>query len=145
VLTIPYFRYRVLNVTGGRRILDPNVDCPGNYASEKLKNHDYSEGSFVIECFYFHFNGSRFGPVNATFMIRRFEGEKKITSFPVYPIACDPNARDLHENLLARGKKFTELSVGKSRAHQKYNSLTLDKTPEQVSIVISKSSFEFLT
>lgn len=120
-----------MNVTGGRRILAPSQDRPDNHASEKLKSHGYSDGSFVIECFYFHFDGTRFGPVNVTFLIRRFEGEKSITSLPVYPIDCDAKKGSLREALYTRGKTFIEIANGKS-IHRKYNSLTLDKTPEQV-------------
>lgn len=103
-------------------------------ASEKLKEQGYSPGAFVIECFYIHFDGSRYGPVNATFQIRRFEGKKNVTSLPIYPIQCDPHHLENRQRLLARGNEFAKLSdiKNKASAHRKYKGLTLDKNQEQV-------------
>ena len=86
----------------------------------------------MIECFYIHFDGSRFGPVNKTFQIRKFDGDRDITLLPVVPIQCYANEVELREKLEVRGKKFTELSNPRARAHRKYKGLTLDKTQEQV-------------
>lgn len=105
---------------------------PESPASEKLKEEGYSVGSFIIECFYIHFDGTRFGPVNATFQIRKFEGERMITSFPVVPLRCYENEEELRRKLLVRGEKFTELSNSRATAHRKYKGLTLDKNQEQV-------------
>lgn len=120
-------------MTGGRDNLSVQ-GAPDVPASEKLKDQGYSPGVFVIECFYIHFDGFRYGPVNATFQIRRFEGKKSITSFPIYPIDCDPDKEKTRESLLARGGRFATLSGIKNKipAHRKYKGLTLDKNQEQV-------------
>lgn len=108
------------------------TDPPELHASRKLKEEGYSEGSFIVECFYFHFDGTRFGPVNTTFQIRKFEGERSIKSLPVVPLACYANAGDLREKLEERGEKYAELSNPKATAHRKYKGLTLAKNQEQV-------------
>lgn len=135
--------YRIAKVTGGRDIVtqrdtpeDRFADHDSNHASKKLKDEGYSEGSFIIECFYIHYDSTRFGPVNATFQIRKFDGERDITLLPVVPLKCYRNECKIREELLARGQKFIELSNpardSMKRAHRKYLGLTVDKNPEQV-------------
>ncbi|KAL4947647.1 hypothetical protein BDW69DRAFT_109890 [Aspergillus filifer] len=117
--------YRVIKVNGGRDILSFDSG-PDNPASLKLKEEGYSPGSFIVECFYVSFDGTRFGPVNVTFQIRKYEGEKEITSLPVFPLACDPNQEDVRKKLLKRGNTFAKLSSSLSTAHRKYRGPTLD-------------------
>jgi hypothetical protein len=100
--------------------------------SKKLKDKGYLEGSFVIECFFVDFDGVHYGPVNQTFQISKFEGERDITSLPVYPFSCDPKRDEIRRTLLKRGEKFSTLSNPLKAAHRQYVGLTLDKHPEQV-------------
>ena len=111
--------------------LDPNT------ASKKLKDEGYSEGSFILECFYIHYDGARFGPVNRTFLIRKFDGERDIKALPVVPLRCYPDEAEIHKGLVERGRKFMELSDPKRPAHRKYKGLTLDKHPEMVCLPFS--------
>ncbi|KAI1740315.1 hypothetical protein F4680DRAFT_116087 [Xylaria scruposa] len=126
--------YRIVKVTGGRSVFRKRNDSPSheNLASTKLRVEGFSEGSFVIECFYIHYDGARFGPVNKTFQIRRFDGERNITMLPVAPLRCYADEGEIRKRLETRGKRFTELSKPATRAHRKYKGLTLDRTPEQV-------------
>lgn len=110
----------------------PKKDAEELDASQKLKEEGYSGGSFIIECFYFHFDGTRFGPVNATFQIRKFEGERGVKSLPIVPLVCYANAGNIRKKLEERGDKFAKLSNPKATAHRKYKGLTLDKNQEQV-------------
>lgn len=127
-------RYRIAKVTGGRDLAQTRdaSDDDSNHASKKFKDEGYSEGSFIIECFYIHYDGNRFGPVNASFQIRKFDGERDIRSLPVAPLQCYQNETEIRKSLVERGQKFVELSDPKKRAHRKYHGLTLDKNPEQV-------------
>ncbi|KAH0565033.1 hypothetical protein GP486_001572 [Trichoglossum hirsutum] len=124
--------YRVLKFTGGREVLKTSGPPPANHASVKLKGDGYSSGAFIIECVYFDFDGTQYGPVNKTFQIRKYEGEKDITSLPVFPLACDPNKESIRQALLDRGKRFTKLSNPSKPAHMQYSGLTVDKQQEQV-------------
>lgn len=112
-------------------------DYEPTHASKKLKDQGYSEGAFVIECFYIHYDSTRFGPVNATFQIRKFDGERDICQLPVVPLKCYDKEQEIRDGLLARGQKFIALAnpagVAGKRAHRKYVGLTLDKNPDQVS------------
>lgn len=137
--------YRVLNVTGGRpraisgplstRDRESETD-PRAVASRKLKDQGYSPGSFLIECFYIHFDGTRYGPVNVTFQIRKFDGKKEITSLPIFPLDCDKNEQSTRDTLLKRGQEFSSLSNANAAAHRKYRGLTLDRTQELVGVFI---------
>ena len=136
------FRYRVLKFTGGREVMYPKMDALSNHASEKLKGEGYLSGLFVIECFYIDFDGTEYGPVNKTFMIRRFEGEKEIDSLPVFPLICDPNGVATRKALRDRGKRFAVLSNTKTTSHKQYSGLTSDQQQEQVSSVPKGLSFQ---
>lgn len=107
---------------------------PRAVASRKLEDQGYSPGSFLLDCFYIHYDGVRYGPVNVTFQIRKFDGKKAITSLPIFPIDCDKNKQNIREMLLKRGQEFANLSNANAASHRKYRGLTLDKTPELVSI-----------
>ncbi|KAJ5999284.1 hypothetical protein N7451_007094 [Penicillium sp. IBT 35674x] len=124
--------YRVIRVTGGRPIYSLANDAPPNYAGVKLKDQGYSLGSFIVECFYIDFDGTQYGPVNRTFQIRKYEGERDLTALPVYPLQCDPNHESIREEMVTRGENFAGLSNPEKTAHKQYRGLTLDKHPEQV-------------
>ncbi|KAJ5548559.1 hypothetical protein N7513_005793 [Penicillium frequentans] len=124
--------YRVIRVTGGRPLYALAGDPPANYAGVKLKDQGYSVGSFIVECFYIDFDGTQYGPVNRTFQIRKYEGERDMTALPVYPLQCDPQHESIHEAMVTRGESFAILSNPQKTAHKQYRGLTLDKHPEQV-------------
>ncbi|KAJ5613894.1 hypothetical protein N7528_007548 [Penicillium herquei] len=124
--------YRVIRVTGGRPVYNFSTDAPANYAGLKLKDQGYSPGSFIVECFYIDFDGVQYGPVNRTFQIRKYEGERDLKSLPVYPLQCDSNHESVRKAMVARGDNFAVLSNPQKTAHKQYRGLTLDKHPEQV-------------
>lgn len=143
-----------MKVTGGRELLSlakdtyrrlsPAEDTLANSASIKLKGQGYSEGAFVIECFYIDFDGTQYGPVNKTFQIRKFEGEKHITSLLVFPLVYDVNEVTIRNKLIERGEKFTKLSNPKKAKHMQYKGLTLDQHQEQVRNLTNKFLFILL-
>jgi hypothetical protein len=123
-----------LRITGGREFIESILerDIPAGVASQKLKDEGYSKDAFVLECAYFDFDGAQFGPMSKTFLIRKFESEKDITSLPVYPLTLDPNHIKWRKELLRRGKRFAALSNPSKTAHMQYRGLTIDKQQEQV-------------
>lgn len=108
------------------------MDEPQTPASKKLKEEGYSEGSFVIECFYIHSDGINVGPVNKTFHIRKYDGEKVITSLPIAPLGAFSDEHKIREKLIKRGERFKHLANPRTTAHQTYKGLTTDKNQEQV-------------
>ncbi|KAI1172358.1 P-loop containing nucleoside triphosphate hydrolase protein [Nemania sp. FL0916] len=124
--------FRVLKVTGGRDILQEWSKAPSNHASTKLKAEGYSPGSFIIECFFIHYDGVRYGPVNETFQIPKFHGERDISSLPIMPLHYDTQCTYMREALLKRGDEFAKLCSPAQVAHKRYQGLTLDKRQHQV-------------
>ena len=112
--------------------MNPFKEPPTNHASAKLKEAGYSTGALIIECFYMHFDGKQYGPVNQTFQIPKFDGPREVSSLPIVPLEIRDDSEKIRNELLERGKKFAELSNPAKTAHKLYKGLTLDKRPEQV-------------
>lgn len=117
-----------MQFTGGREILDTEKDPPENQASiEGLPN-----GAFILECFYYAYDGVQYGSVQKTIAIRRYEGERDINALQVYPIICDPNQEATKSKLVDRGHIYAHLSQSSTTAHKQYSGLTLDEPKEEV-------------
>lgn len=116
-------------------MLAGSLDPPNNHASVKLKDKGYIPGSFILECFFIHFDGHQYGPVNQTFTISKFYGHRELISLPVIPIECDPKKDQIRQDLLDRGRKFVKLSNPRVAAHKKYCGLTLDTRQDQVNSI----------
>ena len=102
-----------------------------------------TRSSMTISCFYINFDGERLGSVNITFDIPKYDGEKSVTSLPVYPLRFadrKPNTGDedmgetFRQRLIERGVRFMEYT---KITHGYYNGYTLDTNEEVDSDVIT--------
>lgn len=111
-------------------------------------------------CAYIDFDGKYIGPVLRTFEIKRFDGEKDMTSFEVYPIRLHKlNRSDFNEvqwnelekypeqdrcriSLIQRGAKFVEVAAIK---HMYYSSPTMVVREEVESQVVIDFETAFAT
>ncbi|KAK5989730.1 hypothetical protein PT974_07989 [Cladobotryum mycophilum] len=130
--------YRVVQVRGATHRAVP----PGWTFNASA---DLEEEPITIRCVFIDFDGKSLGPVMMDFVIKRFDGEKLITSLDVYPLRCvkddvgiktDSGMRGrptLRERLIKRGEMF--LSVTKVR-HMHYNGYTLESRDEVDSQVV---------
>jgi hypothetical protein len=93
---------------------------------------ELEETAIRILCVHVDFDGKALGPVAKVFTIRRFEGERTVTSLEIYPFtfARDPN---LQRKLIERGKIFLEVAAIK---HMHYAGLTLETRDEVDSQVV---------
>lgn len=107
--------------------------------------------SFNLDCVYIDFDGSSLGPVYQDFSIKRFDGEKEITSFKVFPLRfyqtkrADfsdsewgqvkdlPDDERFRQKLINRGLKFMTVIPMK---HMYYSGLTLEARDEIESQVV---------
>ncbi|KAK5996979.1 ATPase family AAA domain-containingA-like-like protein [Cladobotryum mycophilum] len=64
---------------------------------------------YVIEGKYTEFDGKRFGYGKTFLEIPHFQGAKKITSLPLYPLKYHKNDQQIQRDLIERGKKFVAL------------------------------------
>jgi hypothetical protein len=63
---------------------------------------------FVIDCYFISFDGRKYGPVQKTFRIAAYDGERQITALPVCPEGFfDASRRD---SLFERGNSFLSLT-----------------------------------
>ncbi|KAJ0415217.1 hypothetical protein BJY00DRAFT_266712 [Aspergillus carlsbadensis] len=76
--------------------------------------------------YYIDYDGSFYGPVKHQFSIRDYEGEKDITSLPVYPLRFAKDADKLKAKFLAQGEQFRDLIKKK---HLYYDGWTLTHGP----------------
>ncbi|KAK4464310.1 hypothetical protein QBC42DRAFT_344734 [Cladorrhinum samala] len=76
-------------------------------------NERHSKAPFSLYCIYIDFDGRFLGPVKKVFGLKRFEGERDITSLEVYPIRFHPALQSeftdtewLHASLLPEGQRY---------------------------------------
>ncbi|KAI1483384.1 hypothetical protein F4774DRAFT_367390 [Daldinia eschscholtzii] len=70
------------------------------------------EEPLKLRCVYVDFDGKRFGPVSKWFSISRFEGEKAVTSLPVYPLRFSTN-KDIRRQLIDRSNMLLQVATYK--------------------------------
>ena len=88
---------------------------------------------FTLDVFYFDYDGQKFGPVERRLELVSWEGEKKITDLPLYPLRFRKDAAQFKATLLERGMKFRELSATNDYPHREYSGLSVGEPQEQVS------------
>lgn len=113
--------YRVLALAStGHKVIPPqNQFGIHTRQSDKLEYFDLS-------CVYIDFDGTLMGPVQRQFAIPRFDGQKLITSLPIYPLRFNFNS-DIREMLIERGRLFPRYT---SIRHMHYAGMSLDLREE---------------
>lgn len=66
--------------------------------------------------------------------IKYFNGSKKITALPTFPLHFHPQAADLEERLIARGRKWAQLN---GCHHMRYDGLAYENNPRHTCIKVS--------
>lgn len=123
------------------------------YASEKENEKTRSQSDISIDCVYIHYDGKKFGPVLKKFKIRRFEGERLVTTLDIYPFRfyafgglrgpavkskqqgsdveedMETSIAQLRKKLIERGEMFVEVAGVK---HMYYTGLTVDEPRDEV-------------
>lgn len=106
---------------------DPGSDEKSGSIALSSKRERYTP--FYIDCYFVHFDGSRFSPGQNWLELKPFEGTVKVQSLLAYPMRYRPNelsdSLDLHE----RGRQFLELTVVD---HRHYDGVTLGGDREDV-------------
>lgn len=119
--------YRVVKVTTPKHKIIPKLFFPLS------RNKGKNETTASIHCVYVDFDGRLLGPVSKRFDISRFEGQKDITSLPVYPLSLIKNKTTARQMLIERGERFLKvIQVG----HMHYSGLTLESRDEVDSQVV---------
>ncbi|KAK5658406.1 hypothetical protein OQA88_2383 [Cercophora sp. LCS_1] len=136
------------------RIYSPphkGTDRWAQYAGARSKESNPSFEDMLVYCVYIHFDGTHLGPVMGNFRIKKFDGEKSVTSLDIYPLRFhvlkDLEVRasknkhettdfdqlvslklaELRRSLVERGKLFVDVTAVK---HMYYSGLTVDTRDE---------------
>ena len=132
-----YQAYRVLHVTGGRPVLDTLNESRFNTiqgreweeeseteekARDTIRGSSSSITPLVIDCFSVDFDGFRIGPKSRRFVIPAFTGKRRVDTLEVYPAFSLYDHEELREELVERGRRFTQIANG---IHKKYSGTTL--------------------
>ncbi|RAL17393.1 ATPase [Aspergillus homomorphus CBS 101889] len=93
--------WKVVQRTGGRRILEGS----GHPRDKTLGTWT----TFVLDCFYLDYDGTRFIPVFRQFEISGFDGTQAVKSLPVLPLpVAEREGLTDRAYLATRGKQFVE-------------------------------------
>lgn len=96
-----------------------------------------------IDVFSYDFDGQTFGPVETRITVVSFDGLKKVTDLPIYPLRFREDAALFETRMLGRGQKYRELLT---IPHWEYNGLSVVEPQEQViKFGLSKTLTEILT
>ncbi|KAH7031941.1 P-loop containing nucleoside triphosphate hydrolase protein [Macrophomina phaseolina] len=110
--------YRVLKYTGGRELLTQKYGGPSHPIVQDLGPGGWS-GAFGVQCWNLAFDGDVYRPKLKTFGIRRYEGEKDITSLPIYPLDFDLAKDEIRQRFVVRGETFVKYTQSKN-VHLQY-------------------------
>ena len=124
----------VLATTGGRKLLDPRVrQTNGEEEPESFFHTSGGHSPFVVDCFYYDFDGTNFGAILRSITIPKYEGKTLVNHLAVYPESLSGRADEDVKTILAeRGRKFVQLCSTSTVAHRTYTGRTLDDPPEEV-------------
>ena len=124
----------VLATTGGRKLLDPRVrQTNGEEEPESFFHTSGGHSPFVVDCFYYDFDGTNFGAILRSITIPKYEGKTPVNHLAVYPESLSGRADEDVKTILAeRGRKFVQLCSTSTVAHRTYTGRTLDDPPEEV-------------
>lgn len=141
--------YRVVHVTSAPHRVVPAWQSW--YSGTNNQGKKRGKAAFSITCVYVDFDGKHLGPVTRTFDIKRFEGQRDVTSLEVYPLRYHrlsradtseaewkelqqyPVEQRFRQKLIRRGVKFLEAAGVK---HMYYDGPTLEVREEVESQVV---------
>jgi len=98
-----------------------------------------NDNTYAIECWAYYWDGKNLKRKVYEFSIEVYEHERRMKDLSCYPVEFyeGPNGEDMEAirlNLMARGKKFQKLCVGRKRSLKmfKYEGVTLTQNPTVV-------------
>ncbi|KAI1126647.1 P-loop containing nucleoside triphosphate hydrolase protein [Nemania abortiva] len=118
--------YLVVNVMCTRHRVKDLKRTGTNFWKDRDKV-EFEDNPVRIYCAHVDFDGQLLGPVTRVFSISRYDGQKRVTSLPIFPFKYSKDD-GLRERLIERGKAFFKVA---GIRHMHYKGLTL-KTRDEV-------------
>ncbi|CZR60280.1 uncharacterized protein PAC_10176 [Phialocephala subalpina] len=106
--------------------IDPEGAIAGEADSLTALRHPSANRQLDLIAYYIDYNGFSYGPVENTWEIRWYEGERDITSFDIYPMQFYKDCEKLKTKLHDQGKAFQNVIAKK---HPYYDGWTLANGP----------------
>ncbi|KAL4898917.1 hypothetical protein BDW74DRAFT_164309 [Aspergillus multicolor] len=72
------------------------------------ENRSKTDHKLYVKCYYLDFDGSSYVPVVQDIGIAPFEGQRNVTSLPIYPLRFAPNSEHILRESRDAGQKFVE-------------------------------------
>ncbi|KAI0451718.1 P-loop containing nucleoside triphosphate hydrolase protein [Xylaria acuta] len=119
--------YRVIKVSCTRHRVKSRKEKTSLDFLKDESEVELEDNPVFVHCIHLDFDGKVMGPISRLFMIQKYDGEREVTSFPVFPLRY-VREDGFHEKLVKRGKMFFKV-VGIKHMH--YTGLTL-KTRDDI-------------
>lgn len=105
--------FEVISVSGGLpldkvKATSEDRDATHPRGLYSYNTHDITS-PFIIDCYRFDFDGVSYGPVQESFAVSFFSGEKPVSSLPVVPLNCLKDGNALKEELTKDGIRFLDM------------------------------------
>jgi hypothetical protein len=113
--------YRVIRITRTRHQVKRRTEMGGLDSWKDDGNAVFDNDPIFIDCIHLDFDGKSMGPVPSLFAIPRYDGEKEVTSLPIFPLTYVEDG--LVQKLTERGKTFCAVA---STKHMHYTGLALE-------------------
>ncbi|KAK1561755.1 uncharacterized protein LY79DRAFT_530822 [Colletotrichum navitas] len=95
--------HRVVNLAGGRERLRYTARL------DERQKPVHLDG-FVVDCLSLGADGSSYVPKLEKITIKQYNGKRRITTLPVYPLRFDPREAELRTKFSAVGRRFLDLT-----------------------------------
>jgi hypothetical protein len=89
------------------------------------RNENFVRNPFFVSYLYYWMNGKTVIPIIDSQQITPFDGERKITDLPIFPLKFITDWANRREKLIARGTRFMSLCSSKETVHKQYIGRTL--------------------
>ncbi|KAL9082205.1 MAG: hypothetical protein Q9165_008929, partial [Trypethelium subeluteriae] len=125
----PQKLWRVLQVTGGNRLLRPFDDLNFDEQDAEAKRSKRDNFSpLALECFFLSYDGFRFRRVHARFTIPSFPDSQSVQNLPVIPFEIAKQANFINEEDIRCGaKQYLDCT---QPSHRSYKGKSVEKDPQ---------------
>jgi hypothetical protein len=106
--------YRAIRWTGGRADRAPRM-----HDGSSLQR-DQRGTTFYVDCAHTDFDGRLYSPVQVTFEIKKYDGQRPIINLPIFPLVFDPDHMEIRAKITARGNKWLQLTRANHSIHKHY-------------------------
>ncbi|KAJ4386437.1 hypothetical protein N0V93_009333 [Gnomoniopsis smithogilvyi] len=104
-----------------------DIILPGDKIDDE-NDEDLVSDRFSVQCYYVDYDGVEFCPISKTFHLPEFDGERKVTSLPLYPLRFAANSAQILKNAQSTGQNFVNNIMNPSR-YGSYSGWTVIHNP----------------